>query len=430
MSSQIDELLGKQKEEAEKCPPISMSAAAVGCGDLEGMQAMLESREYCAPSRLDLLRSMLTVAPPPEKTPELAPGTRVWERPEPQMPSWAVLMGWHRVFFDACAVVFTKGGTTQYWKIVYCVQSPRPYMAVCRLAPTDAYNEAAPHRSSSSQDLSAASYDMAFRCNFGIMATAADLPPLEMDEISVLFALKHVGGVMVVARGAPIPLRVYMAGKATPAHCHPEKPKEAVLDKEFEEIVLDMPWLKHLDASDSFIQNAAAAASDSQGSGWAAELPLLEVDEEEVFAALAAVDKARIAEAGIAMERGSHDFHCKENCGESNLRKGKAFHDACQGHCATNEADKWARQRNLHVTFKGTFSEHNEQPARILVRAWVHRMQYFYDYERAHGGEDFEFNAGIVRTYCEPDELTRLAATSDKTSTLKRIEQIRRLPFK
>ena len=140
----MDELLGKHQEGAKKCPPISMSQAAVDCDDLEGMQAMLESREYCSPTRLNLVRSMLTTPPQPEKTPELPEGTRVWERTEPHMPSWAVLMGNHREFFDACAVVFTKDGTTQYWKIVYCVQSPRPYMAVCQLKPTNVYIESPP----------------------------------------------------------------------------------------------------------------------------------------------------------------------------------------------------------------------------------------------------------------------------------------------
>ena len=83
----------------------------------------------------------------------------------------------------------------------------------------------------------------------------------------------------------------------------------------------------------------------------------------------------------------------------------------------------------MQLTFKGTFSEHDEEPARITVRAWAHRMQYFFDYQSAHGGDDFVFNAAIQGTYIEPDELGRLyTAATTKASSRTRIDQIRRLP--
>ena len=56
-------------------------------------------------------------------------------------------------------------------------------------------------------------------------------------------------------------------------------------------------------------------------------------------------------------------------------------------------------------------------------------MQYFYDYEMAHGGEGFSFTLAIVASYQEPDELTALANdTTTKGQTLKRIAQIRCIP--
>ena len=232
----------------------------------------------------------------------------------------------------------------------------------------------------------------------------------------------------MTARGQIQALRWFLSGE------HIQFPKEKPVgnapepDKEFEQLVLKMPWLEHLNTSDSFIQHAASAA-DRMHSFTATQADQMEVSEDDVFAGLEAVEKARIVEAAVVVERGPCDFYVKENYGESNLKKGKAFHDAVQGVCKTKDGDKWARNHGLQVTFKMTFSEHDEEPARIVARAWAHRMQYFFDYERTHGGDGFVFNAAIQGAYIEPDELGRLyTARTTKPSTQTRIDQIRRLP--
>ena len=103
-----------------------------------------------------------------------------------------------------------------------------------------------------------------------------------------------------------------MGGQATPDECKPKKADGPVLDKDYEQLVLKMPWLQHLDTSNSFVQNATAAAAASKGSTpRAGEAPDFEVDDEEVFNGLIAVEKGRLAEAAVASERSNIDFVSK-----------------------------------------------------------------------------------------------------------------------
>jgi len=114
---------------------------------------------------------------------------------------------------------------------------------------------------------------------------------------------------------------------------------------------------------------------------------------------------------------------------ESNAKKSRTFHDAVQFYCATKEGEEWARALPTQVTFKMTFSEHTEPACRIVARAWVHRMQFFCDLQRSDSSGDFKFTKAMVDTYTEPDELTHLAATCTKGSTLKRIALVRKVPL-
>jgi len=410
-----------------------MSVAALQESDLEKIQMLIESKEFCSPKRIGLLRATITIAPLPQPQPDLPPGTAIWSRREPEQPAWATLIVEHRDFFSDCALVFCANGVPQYYKVVYGVQKPNTYLALCQLHPTNDYTASELPNHPTAKQIAAASHGLAFRCNFAVMATAADLQPLEMKQLSVLFGMKHRGGVIVTTDDSPMPLRAFLSGQATPKEQMPAPIKDLVVDKEFESLVLQMPWLDHLTLTDSFVSNVKKAAAASAGSGASTKhLEEFECDEDEILTALAKVDKARAAEGCIAVARGHTDFKCIENYGKSNVKKGKAFHDAVQGVCHTKDADRWSRGHGLQVTFKASFSEHTEEPCRILVRSWVHRMQFFYDYELCYGESDKQlvFTGAMLGYYAEPDELTRLAEVTTKASTVARIALIRRIPFR
>ena len=73
------------------------------------------------------------------------------------------------------------------------------------------------------------------------------------------------------------------------------------------------------------------------------------------------------------------------------------------------DAEVWARKHGS-TAFKCTFSEHDMEPSRVMVRAWCHRMQFFYDTEMAAPPDSaFSFTPEVVASYTEPTELVDLA---------------------
>ena len=278
------------------------------------------------------------------------------------------------------------------------------------------------------QEVTASSFQMAWKCNFAAMGTAADMPAAEIKDISIIFNLQHRGGTIITSNWDPVPLASYLLGNATPAEPKAlEKVGDPVKDEAYEAILQQMPWLQHLDAVDSFVANAEKKKMASKASGSVDKMEEeFTVNEEEILDALAKVDKARMLEGGVAAEASTSDFVAKECHGESNLKKGKEYHDAVQGHPAHEAADDWARKRKLQTTYKMTFSLHTEGPSRIVVRAWVHKMQWMYDKAMAAEGADFAFTEAVMAEYNEPAELARLATDpTTKADTTTRICKLR-----
>ena len=430
LSDQVDKLLAQEEKDNEVYPPVCLSISAVDSSDLEAMADKLKSPEFCSVSRLAMLRADLLIVPPAPVMPELPEGTALWSYSEPEQPDWAKQVALYRDFFRDAAFVFCVDGIATFWKFVYAVQKPHSYVAMCELLPTNFSDDGLPG-STATSFIPSFPFDYAFRCNYGILKTAADMPVLSVDDLSVVFNVWHVGGVVVTARGPPQPLRAFLAGEhITESHSLPKEKKDPKVDQEFETLVLQYPWLEHLSTVESFVARAQTASSSKDRTPKSDLNKEHEIDEDEIFAALARVELARVAEADIAAARGTVDFVCIENRGESNVLKGKAFHDAVQGKCAHKEADTWARGHRLQVTYKATFTEHKEVPSRILVRSWVHRMQHFYDYELKHGCDGFKFTQAMVDLYVEPDELTNLASSCTHAHTLQRIAVLRKIPLK
>ena len=93
----------------------------------------MESPSFVMPSRLDLARCTLTTGPPPLRDVPAPAGIRICGRSDPEMPAWARFIVDYRDFFGTCALAFRVAGEAEYWKVVYAAQSPKPYLAVCKL---------------------------------------------------------------------------------------------------------------------------------------------------------------------------------------------------------------------------------------------------------------------------------------------------------
>ena len=267
-----------------------------------------------------------------------------------------------------------------------------------------------------------------FKCNFAAMLTVADMPAASTDTVKVLFNLRHDGGTACSSAWEPVPLRLFVRGEDPRPQGQPKKAIEHKKDELFEQMVVDMPWLQHLDLRQGFVASMPSTEEATASTSAMAE-DLFEIDEETLLSALSAVDKARAAECEIGIARGHVNFRSKECCDPSTFAKTGIYHDAVQGKCDTPAADEWARRRKFQVTFKCTFAKRDEVPSRIIVRSWCHKMQWLFDTELASHLDDFQFAAEMMAGYMEPDELTALVPKLKKKEPLNRAHCIRKIPF-
>ena len=390
LEEQFSLLVAEGKEDALKIPPLCMSAAALETVDLERFARLIASTDFASPARLSLVRSSLTTGPAPLRI-AVPSDSKTWCRQEPEMPSWVPDFVKHRDFFGTCILVCQGLSGREDWKVVYAVQSPQAYLAVCKLEPVHVAPVSLP-RGSSASALVQNRVDGSWKCNYGRMYTAADMSATSLGDLSVIFSIQHVGGSIITAQEEPVPVRLFMAGQPTRSEAKPRTMTvEEAHDQVYEDLVTAMPWLDHLDKSHGFKSGSSKDQKAHVSKAPSDLLPAIELSEDQLMDALADVEKARAVEATIAVERGFRDFRSQEQHGESNVKKGAAYHDALQGICCNADSDAWTRGRRMHVTFKATFTEHTEEASRVLVRAWVHRMQWFFDYEMSHGGPGFVF---------------------------------------
>ena len=271
-----------------------------------------------------------------------------------------------------------------------------------------------------------------FRCNFADCRNASEIKIGDNDELSILFRLQHTGGTHVCSDMHPQSLPWLMAGNQAdlPEFKKTGEPKVKKA-KRTDDPVLDMPWLEHLNTKSGFemtFDALKAAHKKASRSGSSADDD--ELDEDMMLAELADLDKARSAAAEEQAASGIADFVSKVRGGESQiLASGEAVH-AMQGQ-SLKWGYAWAKRRNLHVTFKATFSQHEEAVSKILCRSWCHRMQYFYNVEVAAAeGPDLVYRPELVAAYVEPTELTALALDpATKPVSADAVAKIRKIPF-
>ena len=243
--AKIECVIGEQKS---KPAPLTMKSAEMDDEDLECFSRLWAQPSFGARPALAARRADVGTAPGrfvlrSEKH------SAVWIRTEPTMPAWAAPFVKYRSLFNASALVVDReGGGREIWKVVFAVQRPKAYLALCPLKPVPA---------PSLDDLASPLYplqsDFIFAINFADCISAADLVVGARDELRCLFRLVHEGGVRVTSDMQPLRLSYFLAGE----HCdlaaaeldgdEEEQPK-AKGDSAFEKLVTTtLPWLQHLD---------------------------------------------------------------------------------------------------------------------------------------------------------------------------------------
>ena len=220
----------------------------------------------------------------------------------------------------------------------------------------------------------------AFKCNYAVFQTAADLPAVEIGQLEMIRHLRHDGGTLLTTSWDSEPIHVLVRGTAreprgsgTEQKPSSTSPKEL---REHEELLQQMPWLANLDKMENFARELRKELHCDTQAAAAADAVVHEIDEEAMLSAISLLEAERENEIAIAAAVGTVDFWTKHLGGESNVLKGKDFYDAVQGQ-ASDAGQEWARSHGMQISFKSTFTEHGSEPSKVLVRYWCHRMQLF-----------------------------------------------------
>ena len=175
--------------------------------------------------------------------------------------------------------------------------------------------------------------------------------------------------------------------------CQDARKAKAKVDAHLEEAISEFPWLAWLDEKEGY--TAAGGATPGEGSGGAKRGSEFEVDkteEETLLRGVCDLEKAKDA-VGDAIRPDDAVFAPKVRT------PGAGLADAIQGQTRA-EGLSWCAGRGLQQTFKVTTSVHGLEAAQICVRAWAHRMQFFYEMElESDEGDALAYSADKIATY-------------------------------
>ena len=201
-----------------------------------------------------------------------------------------------------------------------------------------------------------------------------------------------------------------------------------VADKYHDQLIAEYPWLSHLDATSGFggapdrVPRAKGSSSDKVNEEL--EVP----DDEEIFSAMAALEKERetVAEEGALA---NIDFVTRVRGRVSSTSSEAAGPMGLQATVRTELAKEFCRRRGLQTTYKCTFSTHGRKVSGVLCRAWCHKMQWLLNKElEVDDGESLEFTEEVLAGYHEPTEVTQLTAEEVHGASQERLAFLKNIP--
>ena len=433
-----EKLVAGISEDDAKDKPLTLSAAALTDADVDLFSRLMVDESFCEPSRMHSTRAKALSTPETVAThedPEIV--KTLFLRRDPKHPPWARVIAYARDSLSGSAmVVRTPRKADEYFKIVYMVQSP-VYIAICPLVPIEVVHEVA-RECDTLSEVCESYVASRWTCNYADMRSCADLMHLSKANISFILNVKMEGGIHVSSQWEPMHWDMILGGTEYPAKEEmdegdgvDEGGAATSKGESIDDIVKDLPWLRHLDEKIGFHVRKARVhgpgdSEDIDPSVFDSAVP----DEEEVLRAMSDMEKERCAlalEAPVSVG----DFVLAIRGREKATSTAAVGSDAVQGKARGKEVELWCQHRHLQTTFKATYSEYRSQEVcRTLVKGWAHRMQYFYDLAMASGNANaFEFGLGHISSYVEPVEFHNLARAPPSTKLEARIASVRRLPL-
>ena len=160
------------------------------------------------------------------------------------MPAWTRPLILDRgTFMGSALQILHNNGVYEFWKLVFAVKSPSPYLAMCRLHPLPM---------PSMHDLTAPPpalvYMFEFTINYADCVSAAEVEVVATDQLSIIFQLQHLGGIRMVSDMPAVSMEYLASGTAdigSVEDAGEQVAKDKVADPEFDQLLLAMPWLQH-----------------------------------------------------------------------------------------------------------------------------------------------------------------------------------------
>ena len=191
-----------------------------------------------------------------------------------------------------------------------------------------------------------------------------------------------------------------------------------------------LPWLQHLEKREGFAESVSAAEAEEGAVASSSEQPLLVLEEEILFAAVASMEAARSAmAAGAGPTTSDFAVRMRTTTEESAARSGDAGFDAAQSIAKHDMAIAFCKRRKEQSTFRISYSKASNETVGVLMREWCRRMQFYYDLEvRSKEGPALAFGAAHHEAYEEATDFAALATSPANVGEVrKRIEHIRRM---
>ena len=426
--AQREVLIQRLEADDGKRKPILMSECCLEDKHLKLFDTLYDGSQFSNP-KVQALQEHANTCPeptPPQTRSKLDRET-VWKRPDPEMPSWAQKVCTHREHFHDTALVLQLGFAQQdFWKVVYCVQSPM-YLAVSHLTLKEDFVTMAEANGGNWDTLPRDTYR--FHCNFADNASAADVPLVDENQIFVVPNLQHTGGMEMRSPCAAVPFKDYVAQLPEPTPALSYQSRRQTADKHKDELIQSFPWLASLDDTEGFAEKPSPPSSSTAGSLGPAEQPGVLLPEDQLDQVMKELDMARVLLAASAPERSYDDFKTAILGGSYSMHRTGEPLDAVQGSARGALAKAFCTRRDVQRTIRFDLKSYGQHASGVMARSWCHKMQHYYNLELVSPlGEARRFTAEDHDAYSEPTELTRLAEEGPHPVPLRnRIAQIRGL---
>lgn len=412
--------------------------------DMEAMERIVKDQSALPKLEIAARRETSTTAPDKDES-DLAdlskfPVPDLATTDEHPMPRVFVRLLWNRAYFRHCGLSLRNpvDSSEQLFYLHFAVQGTY-HVALCPMVESPAKPRARNMAGSMmvlSSSRSLHNYELRWRETL----SASNLQMGETTELWVLPCLRFDTVSHASSAAGWVTLDSFLAGRerlAPKPKQSKDTPKEDVRKAHFEANPLQATLLREQAERASRAASSSgfggpkqqAAKTEEESSDTSSDDepdpsgPMEEVASGHSWEGL----QAKRMELDSKFTGAFEDFETHTRGGDdTEKRKGVAF-DVIVGRAIPvhKAAQAWQKKYGLQASVSFSFKKYTEAVAVVLARAWVHRMQHFYNIYKVVGDPQMEYTAAHWSNYVEPDALVQLSESADvKPSVLERIFQI------